>query len=72
MSNATDTKFDPKVSSLEVHVADMQRHLMAVGQIMRAEGAEAQRLQPVLKGRLESLVKVAQAAIALLPASYSP
>lgn len=72
MTDQKASAFDPKVNPLEVHVADMQRALMAVGQIVRTHTSEELRTKEAskqaLKKRLEALVASAQAALTIVSA----
>lgn len=67
-----DTKFDPKVNPMGVHIADMQRHLQAAGNIVHGscfgEGTAQEKAEnkDALKKRLEALIVSAQAALVVL------
>lgn len=68
MKDTKDIPFDPKVNSVEVHIADVHRHISAAGQIVRAAaettGVEGDRLKRALKTRLEAAQKSVEAALA--------
>lgn len=61
---------DQKTNALEVHVADMQWALMAVGQIVRTHTWEELRIngasRQALRKRLEALMTSAQAVLMIL------